>query len=382
MSDSSGRLQLNMRKVLVVFQFAVSVILIISTVVIYKQVQFVKDRQVGYTKEHLVYMNLQGDLRKKFAVIKNELLKAGVAKNVALSSSPVFQHGANTGDYSWPGKEPDKEILITISNISPEFISTTGMKIIHGRDYRDNISSDSNSVIINESLAKIIGTKNIIGTPLKQEGGAIRTVVGVVKDFVYNNVYAPAAPLMLFADTSRTSVLNIKLLPGASLNASLTKVEKIIREHNPGYPVEMKFVDTEFDKLFTGEKLTGKIALIFSLLAVVISCLGLFGLSAYAAERRKKEVGIRKVLGASPRGLAALLTKDFMELVIVACLLAFPVAWWLMEQWLQNYSYRIKMGWTVFLMSGLIAVIIALVTISYQAIKAAVANPVKNLRFE
>jgi ABC-type antimicrobial peptide transport system permease subunit len=204
----------------------------------------------------------------------------------------------------------------------------------------------------------------------------------VVKDFIYGDMYAPAAPLMLFANTSNANVLSVRLKEGASLPLALAKMETIFKNNNPGYPFDYSFADAEFGKLFKTETLIGQLAEVFSILAIFISCLGLFGLAAYTAEKRSKEIGIRKILGASIQGIAGLLSKDFLLLVFISCLIAFPIAWWMMHSWLQNYKYRIQISWWMFIGAGLLAVLIALFTVSFQAIKAALANPVKNLRTE
>ena len=237
-------------------------------------------------------------------------------------------------------------------------------------------------MIINETLAKIINNKNIIGSLITREGNGNYTVVGVVNNFVYNDMYAEGAPLILFSDTSNVNVLSIRVKASVPTKDALSKIENVIKKDNPGYPFEYKFVDDSFAKQFSTENLIGKLAMVFSILAIFISCLGLFGLAAYTAERRTKELGIRKVLGASAKGLAGLLSKDFLKLVALSCIIAFPLAWWMMNSWLQPFAYRIKIDWTIFLAAGLLAIAIALLTVSFQAVKAAVANPVDSLRSE
>jgi ABC-type antimicrobial peptide transport system permease subunit len=370
-------------KGLVIAQFTISVILIISTIIIYQQIVFVKNRDLGYSKQGLIYSSLTGNMKQNFAVIKNDLLKTGLVQNASLSNSQVLQLGSNTGGFEWPGKDPNKQVLITVESVSPEYISTMSMQLKEGRDFYDNIKSDSNNIIINESLAKLTGKKNITGSIITRNNGKEKyTVVGVIKDFVYNSMYSPAAPLILFSDTSNVSVLTVRLKQNADVSNSVAKVGEVIKSDNPGYPVEFNFVDDEFNQLFKTESLTGKLSGVFAVLAIVISCLGLFGLAAYTAERRTKEVGIRKVLGATNSALAALLSKDFLQLVTVSCLISFPVAWWMMHNWLKDYEYHVKIGWWIFIAAGILAIVIALLTVSFQAIKAAIANPVKSLRTE
>ena len=371
------------RKGLVVLQFSISVILIISTIIIYQQLQHAKDRDLGYKKEGLIYTPLSGKMKENFGFMKNDLMKTGLVQNASLSNSQVLQLGSNSGNFEWEGKDPSKQVLITVEGVSPEYVPTMGMHVKAGRNFYNDIRIDSGSIIINESLAKLLGKKDVVGSTISRTGGTDkRVVVGVINDFVYNSMYAPAAPLILFADTSNVSFFTIHLKPGTDLKTSIAKIESVIKIDNPGYPVEFNFVDDQFNQLFKTEALIGKLAGVFSILAIFISCLGLFGLAAYTAERRTKEIGIRKVLGASTKGLAALLSKDFLQLVAISCLIAFPVAWWMMKSWLNDYTYRIQINWTVFLLAGVLALLIALLTVSFQAIKAAVANPVKSLRTE
>jgi putative ABC transport system permease protein len=369
------------RRGLVVVQFSISVILIIATIVIYLQIFHVKDRDLGYNKSNLIYMYMAGKIKDNFAVIRNELLSTGFVQNTALSNSQILQLQSNTGDFSWEGKDPSKKVLITVEGVSQEYTSTMGIHIKEGRDFYPEFKTDSNHVIINESLAGMMNMKSVIGSVIFGQG-AKYTVVGVVKDFVYGDMYATAAPLMLFADTSNCNVLSIRLKTGANLPAALTKMEIVFKNNNPGYPFDYSFIDEEFGKLFKTETLMGELAEVFSILAIFISCLGLFGLAAYTAEKRSKEIGIRKILGASVRGIAGLLSREFLLLVCISCIIAFPVAWWMMHNWLESYKYRIQISWWIFIGAGLLAVLIALFTVSFQAIKAAIANPVTSLRSE
>jgi len=369
------------RKGLVVLQFTISVILIISTIIIYQQINHVKDRNLGYNKNGLVYFYLQGNLKQHFEAVKNDLLATGDIENVALSRSPVLQLYSNGGGWSWPGKAASKDILITNEAVSPEYISTMGMQLKEGRNFSTNMKADSDQVIINEALAKLMNQKTTVGTVLTNGNDKV-TVKGVVKDFVYNDMYGTSAPLLLFSDTSNTYTCTIHFKAGRDITGALDKTEAIVKKANPGYPFEYKFVDTEYGKLFKTETLIGKLASVFAVLAILISCLGLFGLSAYTAERRTREIGIRKVLGATEKGLAALLSKEFLILVGLSCIIAFPVSWFIMHNWLEDYAYRITISFWIFVMAGGLAILIALLTVSFQAIKAALANPIKSLRAE
>jgi putative ABC transport system permease protein len=370
------------RKGLVILQFSISVILIISTIIIYRQIRHVQERDLGYNKSALVNVAVRGKMKSQFNMLKNELLQLGSVQNVCMSNNSVLQLGSNTGDYSWTGKDPSKQVLITVENVSPEYISTMGMHLKDGRDFYSDMNADSSNVIINETLAKMISKKSAVGSILTRESGTQFTVVGVVNNFIYNNMYAPADPLILFSDTSQVSRLSIRFKPNTNYASELPKAEAIIKKSAPAYPIEFKFVDDQFKQFFKSETLIGKLAGIFATLAIVISCLGLFGLAAYTAEKRTKEIGIRKVLGASVSRITALLSKDFLKLVFISFCIAFPLGWYFMNSWLQDFEYRITISWSVFLFAGMMAVFIAFATISFQAVKAALTNPIKNLRTE
>jgi len=378
----TGNSTVFIRKGLVIIQFSISVILIISTIIIYRQIQHVQQRDLGYNKQCLIYMGLRGNMKSQFGMIKNELIKTGAVENATLSNSTVLQLGNNTGNYGWPGKDPSKTVLITVEKVSPEYISTMGMHLEDGRDFYPDMVADSTNVIINETLAKMMNTKNVVGNILTQESGTPYTIVGVIKNFVYNNMYAPSEPLILFSDTSWINTLTVRLNPKIPITNALPKIEAVIKQAAPAYPVEYRFVDEQFKQFFKAESLIGKLAGIFATIAIVISCLGLFGLAAYTAEKRTKEIGIRKILGASVSRIAALLSTDFLKLVLVSFCIAFPLGWYFMNSWLQDFEYRTTISWSVFLFAGVMAVLIAFATISYQAVKAALANPIKNLRTE
>ncbi|HJP63030.1 MAG TPA: ABC transporter permease [Mucilaginibacter sp.] len=369
------------RQSLVVIQFTASIILIIGTIIIYQQIQHVKTRELGYARNNLIYMNAQGKMVEHFATIRNDLNRTGVVENAALSDDPVLEVGSNTDSYTWQGKDATKNPLISWEKVSPQFISTMGMKLIAGRDFYTDAKVDSNNVIINEAFAKQMGKEGRIGGILR-DGNKSFQITGIVKDFLYNDMYASTAPVLLFCKEADNRVLNIRMKPGVNTQDALAKIGQVMKANNPGYPFEYKFIDDDFDKIFKTETLTGSLAGVFAGLAIFISCLGLFGLAAYTAERRIKEIGIRKVLGASVSGLVGLLSKDFLKLVGIACVIAFPVAWWATHNWLQSYQYRININWSVFALAGILAIIIALITVSWQAIKAALMNPVKSLRSE
>ena len=369
------------RKGLVVLQFTISIILIIGTIIVYNQIQHIKNRELGYDKDNVIQTGLRGDMQKNFSVIKNQLLSSGYVENVAMSNLNQLYMGSSTGSFNWEGKDPSKKVLVTQDYISPEYIKTMGMQITKGRDFYPDAKQDSSNVIINEAFAKIIGKEEVVGTLLREDTTKY-TIVGVVKDFVFDDMYGKSDPLIFRCFPEYFGYMYIRLKDPANVERAVDKIETVVKSNNPGYPFDYIFVDDEFDRLFKSEMLIGKLSRIFALLAIVITCLGLFGLAAYTAERRTKEIGVRKVLGSSVAGIAGLLSKDFLKLVVLSSLISFPLAWWFMHTWLQNYAYRIEISWWIFIVAAALAIIIALFTISFQAIKAALSNPVKSLRTE
>lgn len=369
------------RKGLVVLQFTISIVLIISTIIIYRQIQHVKSRELGYNKDNLIQTGLRGDMQKNFPVIKQELLSTGLVGNVALSNLNMLYMGSSTSDFTWEGKDPTRQILVTQDWVSPEYINTTGVQIKEGRDFYPDPKQDSLSVIVNETLAGLISKESVVGKILRHDSIKY-TIVGVTKDFVFGDMYAKSDPLVFMVYPEYYGYMYIRVKPQSNTENAVAKIENIIKKNNPGYPFNYIFVDDEFDRQFRSEMLIGKLSRVFALLGIIITCLGLFGLATYTAERRTKEIGIRKVLGATVTGITGLLSKDFLQLVVLSALIAFPLAWWAMHDWLQNYAYRVTISWWVFIVAGVIVVLIAMLTISFQSIKAAVANPVKSLRTE
>ncbi len=369
------------RKALVVTQFSASVILIICTVIIYQQIQYGKEKDLGFKKDRLITTYFNGDMRNHFSVIKTDLLNTGLIENIAQSWNTVLSQGSNSGDFTWEGKPVNKTVLITTEGVGPEYISTLNMKLKEGRDFYVDLKTDSTNIIINETLAKIIEKKEIVGSTITASNKKY-TIIGVVNDFVSNNVYKPADPVILFGDALHTNVLSIRIKANADISKAIVAIEKVIKDNNPGYPFEYEFVDAEFGRFFRAETLIGKLAGVFAALAILISCLGLFGLASFTAERRTKEIGIRKVLGATVTGITGLLSKDFLKPVLLSIVIAFPVSWWLMFNWLKDYQYKITIEWWVFALAGLLVLFIALITVSFQSVRAAIANPVKSLRTE
>lgn len=371
------------RKGLVVVQFTVSIVLIISTIIIYQQIQHVKSRDIGYDRDNLLSIDVRGNIAKHFTVIKDELLKTGAVDNAALNSYNVIDIGNNSSNFTWPGKDPDKTVLVSARGVSPEFIGTAGMKITAGRDFQSNAIADSSNVLITETFAAMMGEGSAVGKTISfASGDGTFHVVGVVKDFIYGDMYSRSDPVMFFLNNDIARTMYIRISEKVSVEDALVKIGAVMRKNNPAYPFEYRFVDDQFNDRFASEALIGKLSRVFALLAIFISCLGLFGLATYTAERRTREIGIRKVLGASVTGITHLLSKEFLQLVLLSAFISFPLAWWAMHQWLQSYSYRISIQWWVFMVAGSLAVLIALLTISIQSVKAALMNPIKSLRNE
>jgi len=370
------------RQGLVITQFSISILLIIATAIVYQQVQYVRGRDMGYNKDNTIYLNLKGPAAAHTGAVREDLLRTGVVENAATSDFPILAIWNNTDNFSWIGKDPTSDVLITYEAVSPAYLSTMHMQLLSGRDFYTT-GADSTSVIINESMAARMGKEGKIGALLKHDNDHTVTVVGIVKDVVYNDMYRYWGPLILYCNAGETaSMLNIHLKAGMDLAASLDKVGRVMKNFSPAYPFDYTFLDEEIGRQFKAEVLIGKLAAVFATLAVFISCLGLFGLAAYITERRTKEIGIRKVLGATTPSLAALLSGDFLKWVLVACGIAFPLGWWIMHSWLQGYDYRTTIHWWTFGLAGIGALVIALLTVSYQALKTALANPVKSLRSE
>lgn len=386
------------RQGLVVLQFTVSVVFIISTIIIYQQIQHVKSRDLGFNKDNLVEIDMQRPFGQTFSVIEQELLNSGAVANVALTDHAALYGGNSDDRFTWDGKGPNDKFDITFRNVTPGFMSAAGMHMVEGRDFRDE-AADTASVIVTQSLAKRIDKDGVLGKIIKSPRGTAQhtfknlRIVGVVQDYVLGNIYDRTGAPVIFLCHSPSNfdatlsqfdnhLLYVRIKNQQTSQHTLAEIAAVIQKNNAAYPFQFRFVDDQFNEMFAGEIRTSTLSGIFAALAIIISCLGLFSLAAYTAERRIKEIGIRKVLGASVSGLAGLLSKDFLQLVGISCLVAFPLAAYIMHHWLQHYEYRVNMHWWIFAAAGISAMLIALVTVSFQAIKAALTNPVKSLKSE
>ena len=373
------------RKALVVLQFTFAIILIICTIIIKQQINYAGNRATGYNKDNLVYHFMTGDIPKNYTLIKNELLVSGIAKSITKTNSPLTERWSNGWGQNWEGKDPNEKTSFD-RYLSDEGLGVTaGLQFIQGRDLDlKQFPTDSTGLIINESSLKVMKFKEPIGK-IVGDLGINWHIVGVIKDFILTSPYEPTRPILICGAKSRFmrfNVVQIKLNGNNAMADNLKKTEAIFKKYNPEYPFDVRFVDEEYARKFEDEELQGTLAALFAGLTIFISCLGLFGLATYMAENRTKEIGVRKVLGASVTRITALLSKDFVTLVIISFIIAVPLAYWGMYKWLQDYEYRVIIQWWVFAVACFLSVAIALLTVSFQAIKAAIANPVKSLRTE
>jgi putative ABC transport system permease protein len=370
------------RKVLVISQFTFAIILVISTIIIVQQIKYAQERKTGYDRTNLAYVFMEGDIYKNYVLIKNELLNSGTAISVNQTLSPLTQSWSMGFSLTWQGKDPKMPVTFDRSSTDGGLAKTTGLTFVEGRDIDlTSFPSDSTACVINESAAKLMKFKSPIGQTIFDDPTTWH-IVGVIKDFILQSPYDATRPIIFKGPKGWRNVMNIKFNSQHKTAENLAKATTIFAKYNPAYPFEYHFVDEEYAKKFSDQQLIAKLAALFSGLTIFISCLGLFGLATYMAENRIKEVGVRKILGASVSSIAALLSIDFIKLVLIAIIIASPAAWFAMKIWLQGFDYRIGVSWWVFVLAGLTAILIALITVSFQAVKAAVANPVNSLRSE
>ncbi len=366
------------RKILVVSQFIASIILISATIIIYQQLQHVKSRDLGYDPDNLIMINSSADADKSFAALKNDLLQTGKVASVVRTSSPVTTILGFTSGVKWTGAPENTDLVIGFLFTEEDFAKTLNAKMIEGRDFR---MGDSNAVIFNKEAIRLMGLKNPVGTEITWAGRK-RTIVGVIDNLVMTSPYEAASPLMASYESRWSRNINVRLAQHADVRQSMTAIESIYKKYSASYPFEFRFVDEEFNRKFDNEQLIGTLSVIFAGLAIFVCCLGLFGLVSFSIERRKKEIGVRKVLGASVQQVLLLMSKEFLWLVALAFIVAIPAARWIMNDWLQNFNYRIYIQPGVFVLVGLLIVVIALITVSLNAGSAALKNPVKTLRSE
>ncbi|PZR23050.1 MAG: ABC transporter permease [Citrobacter freundii] len=378
----AGRYAAMPRKVLVVLQFSVSIILIIGTIVVFRQIQFAKDRPVGYNQDRLLILpTMTPDLNQHFDVVYDELKKNGTISSMAASGSKATEVNSNGSGFDWEGKDPNMAESFAVIGVTTEYGKTVDWQLTQGRDFSKNMLTDSNAVIMNETAVTYMGLKDPVGKTIRWDDRRY-TIVGVIKDMLMQSPYEPVKQTFYFIDRDPGEYLHLRLNPGISTKDALANIEAVSKKYSPAAPFNYLFVDDEYGRKFASEERIGKLAGFFTILAIFICCLGLFGMASFMAEQRVKEIGVRKVLGASVFGLWQLLSRDFVVLVLISILIATPVGYYFMKNWLEDFNYKTSLSIWIFLAAGAGALAITILTVSYQSIKAAMANPVKSLKVE
>lgn len=377
-----GRLAAWPRKAMVVFQFTASIILIIGTVIVFKQILFAKSRSTGYNSDRLIEVPMRTpEIRKNFKVLRTELLNSGYVKNISLSMGSITDDYGGSTAVSWKGKDPNTKPLFISNRVTHDYGKTVGWNLLSGRDFSESFGADSLAIILNQSAVQLMGFTNPLNETVNCSGRNYH-VIGVVSDMIKFSPFDHVKPSFYTIDPYSASTINIRIAPGIPVSAALGQMEGLFKRHNPEAPFEYKFVDEQYAKKFANEEKIGKIAGFFAAFAIFISCLGLFGLASFVAEQRTREIGIRKVLGATVLNVWKLLSKDFVLLVMLSVIIATPIAWYFMSGWLENYKYRITISWGIFGLTGCGVLLLTLIMVSFQTVKAALTNAAKTLRTE
>lgn len=370
------------RKGLVVFQFMTSLVLIISVIVVYQQIQYVQSKNIGYNKQDLIHFDREGALIENGEAFVAELNKFPGVESAAMMQQSIFQNemGSSTYGIDWPGKDDREVINFAIRSVDYGLIETMGIKLKEGRSFSKDFGGEETKVVFNEAAIRAMGLKDPVGTKVKLWGNPV-TIIGVMKDFHVSSFHEPIQPLVYVFGPQRTSTVMVRLKPG-NQKATIEKIGGLYKKFNPGFPFQYQFLDEDYQAQYVAEQRVSVLSRYFAGLAIIISCLGLLGLAAFNAEVRAKEIGIRKVLGAGPGSVMLLLSKDFIRLIIISMLIAFPLAWWMMNIWLNGFAYRVRVEGWVFVLAGAAMIILAGVTVGYQSLKTALMKPVNSLRNE
>jgi predicted permease len=367
------------RRILVVAQFAISILLISATIIIYQQIQHIKDRNMGYNPNNLIMIAATSDTQKNFAVIKQELMQTGMVNAVSRTFSPITEVWWKSPAPDWEGKPADLKMIFACMFTDVDFTKTMGIKMLQGKDFSGS-PSDSSAMILNKAAVEAMGLKNPVGMQMRY--GKNYTVIGVTDNVIMESPFKPVDPMMIYFDPANSNSISIRLDKSAQPRKALSSIETIFKKYNPAYPFEYQFVDQEYGKKFLTEELISKITNIFAALAIFICCIGLAGLASFTIEKRIREIGIRKVLGATLQQLLLLISKEFLKLVLIAFVVAVPLTWWFMNNWLDKYTYHIQISIWLFAVVGILILLLTLIVVSLNTVKAAVANPVKSLRTE
>ena len=370
------------RQGLVVFQFSLSIFLIVGMLAVGRQMTYLRTKNLGLDRENLIYMSLEGALNDdaKTEIVRQEVMRQPSVAAASTSDALPINVQSSSGDLEWPGKKPDQQNSVSPMQVGGDFVKTMTIKLLDGRDFRTGSLADSSSYIINEAAARLMGMQHPVGQEIKFWRGKGR-IVGLMKDFHLQSLHEKITPLVLMYNPKQNAALLVKTHPGQTQQA-IADLERIAKQFNPNYPFTYHFLNEAYEKLYRSEQQVSTLVNYFGWLAILISCLGLFGLAAFTAEQRTKEIGVRKVLGASVTNIIALLSTDFLKLVMIALVLATPLAWWAVSKWLGTFAYSTPLHWSIFALAGTLAVGIALLTVSFQSVKAALMNPVKSLRSE
>ncbi|GCC51347.1 ABC transporter permease [Chryseotalea sanaruensis] len=379
MKSGTGAAQF--RKVLVVLQFSLSIILIISTIVVYKQLNFVQQKDIGFNRGNVMYMRFQGDVAKHKEAIYQQLKDNAAIEHVSFSSANPIDFGNSTSNLVWEGKAPDEQILFSNFSADEDFVTTMQMDIVEGRGFSKEFPTDTSNFIINEAAKKAMGFNVAAEQSLTLWGERKGKIIGVVKDFHFQSIHSKVEPLFIMFEPDWFSIVFIRHKSGEA-QAAISALESINKQYASAYPFNYNVMDADWDNLYKSEERTGRLFNYFAILSIIISCLGLFGLSAYAAEQRTKELGVRRVLGATSPVLVGLMAKDFARLVIIAALIGCPVGWRLMHTWLQSYAYHIDVDLLTVFLAAFASLVVALGTVGYHSLKVALANPANSLRYE
>lgn len=369
-----------LRRSLVVFQFTLSVFLVIGMLIVARQMQYTLSKNLGLERENILYIPLDGALYTELETFRQEVMNIPAIASATSAHHLPVNIQSSSGDLSWPGRDPDLETNISASSIGYDFIETMGIQLAGGRDFSKEFSTDSTAYLINESAARYMGMDDPVGKQIEFWNGQ-GPIVGVMRDYHFQSLHSPITPLIFVLNPWNSEYLLVKTRAGKTEEA-ITGLQRLTRQLNPNYPFEYHFLDDDYEQLYKSDSQVNALIKYFGTLAILISAMGLLALATFTTEQRTKEIGIRKVLGASVAGVVALLSRDFMKLVLVAMLIAFPLAWYVMNRWLGNFAYRIDIEWWMFLAAGLLAIAVAIISVCFQSIKAALANPVRSLRSE
>ena len=371
------------RQGLVVFQFGLSILLILAMIVVYNQIQFIQTKNLGFNRENLLYISdVEKSMGTRFASFKEAVESRPGIKSVTVSQATPLEVGSSTMGVSWPGKDTTQQLLFSVNPAGFDFVKTMGIKLVDGRDFSPEYGTDTTNYLINEAAAKQIGYKDPVGKELTMWGKKGK-IIGLMKNFHIGSLHVAIEQLIVSLQSKKENLGAVLIRTEAGqTKQALAQIEEVYKRFNPGFPFKYYFADQEFGNLYKAENVVSKLSGYFAFLAIFISSLGLFGLAAFTAEQRTKEIGVRKVLGASVANLVGMLSKDFVKLVAIAAIITFPIAWYFLTGWLEKYAYRIEIQWWYFVVTAIAALMIALVTVSFQAIKAALLNPVKTLKSE